>query len=66
MLGGATPPELARARAEEVLRTAQLSEERERARTARVLHDRILLEALVRDGWITDEGVRARVAEESR
>ncbi|WP_188192252.1 sensor histidine kinase [Nonomuraea sp. SYSU D8015] len=60
--------ELDRARAEEVLRTAQLSEERERARTARVLHDRILqtLEALVRDGWIADEGVRARVAEESR
>ncbi|MEV1170303.1 ATP-binding protein [Nonomuraea sp. NPDC049784] len=56
------------ARAEEVLRTAQLSEERERARTARVLHDRILqtLEALVRDGWIADGGVRAQVAEESQ
>ncbi|MFF4622384.1 sensor histidine kinase [Nonomuraea jabiensis] len=60
--------DLDEARAEEVLRTAQLSEERERARTARVLHDRILqtLEALVRDGWIGDESVRARVAEESR
>ncbi|GAA3642269.1 ATP-binding protein [Nonomuraea antimicrobica] len=60
--------DLDRARAEEVLRTAQLSEERERARTARLLHDRILqtLEALVRDGWIADDGVRARVAEESR
>lgn len=60
--------DLDRARAEEVLRTAQLSEERERARTARVLHDRILqtLEALVRDGWIADAPARARVAEESR
>ncbi|MFC4123176.1 sensor histidine kinase [Nonomuraea zeae] len=55
-------------RAEEVRRSARRSEERERARTARVLHDRILqtLEALVRDGWIADDGVRARVAGESR
>ncbi|MFI7452139.1 sensor histidine kinase [Nonomuraea sp. NPDC049714] len=56
------------ARAEELQRSAQLSRERERGRTARNLHDRILqtMEALARDGWIADDGVRARVAEESR
>ncbi|NUR93078.1 MAG: hypothetical protein HOY71_54160, partial [Nonomuraea sp.] len=63
-----TARDLDRARAEELRRSAQLSQERERGRTARVLHDRILqtMEALTRDGWITDPDVRARVAEESQ
>lgn len=63
-----TAGDLDRARAEELRRSAQLSQERERGRTARVLHDRILqtMEALTRDGWITDASVRARVAEESQ
>ena len=63
-----TAQDLDQARAEELRRSAQLSQERERGRTARVLHDRILqtMEALTRDGWITDAGVRARVAAESQ
>ncbi|MFF0869690.1 sensor histidine kinase [Nonomuraea sp. NPDC003560] len=63
-----TAGDLDRARAEELRRSAQLSQERERGRTARVLHDRILqtMEALTRDGWIADDSVRARVAEESQ
>ena len=63
-----TARDLDQARAEELRRSAQLSQERERGRTARVLHDRILqtMEALTRDGWITDAGVRARVAAESQ
>ncbi|MET7330730.1 ATP-binding protein [Nonomuraea sp. NPDC005650] len=56
------------ARAAELERSAQLSRERERGRTARLLHDRVLqtLEALVRDSWIPDQEVRARVAAESQ
>ncbi|MEV0350336.1 ATP-binding protein [Nonomuraea sp. NPDC050680] len=63
-----TAQDLDQARAEELRRSAQLSQERERGRTARVLHDRILqtMEALTRDGWIADTGVRARVAAESQ
>ncbi|MFB9206992.1 sensor histidine kinase [Nonomuraea spiralis] len=63
-----TARDLDQARAGELRRSAQLSQERERGRTARVLHDRILqtMEALTRDGWIADPSVRARVAEESQ
>ncbi|MEV4392895.1 ATP-binding protein [Nonomuraea sp. NPDC049607] len=63
-----TARDLDEARAGELRRSAQLSQERERGRTARVLHDRILqtMEALTRDGWIADASVRARVAEESQ
>ncbi|MFI6316517.1 sensor histidine kinase [Nonomuraea sp. NPDC050556] len=47
---------------------ARLAAERERTRNGRILHDRVLqtMEALVRDGWLADEQVRAHVAAEAR
>ncbi|GAA4973145.1 signal transduction histidine kinase [Nonomuraea thailandensis] len=47
---------------------ARLAAEQERTRNGRVLHDRVLqtMEALVRDGWLADEKVRAHVAAEAR
>ncbi|MDP9869209.1 MULTISPECIES: sensor histidine kinase [Streptosporangium] len=47
---------------------ARLAAEQERTRNGRILHDRVLqtMEALVRDGWLADEKVRAHVAAEAR
>ncbi|MFF3669933.1 sensor histidine kinase [Microtetraspora malaysiensis] len=47
---------------------ARLAAEQERTRNGRILHDRVLqtMEALVRDGWLTEEKVRTHVAAEAR
>ncbi|MEV0407910.1 ATP-binding protein [Actinoallomurus sp. NPDC050550] len=49
------------------IREAELARDRERARHARILHDRILqtMEALARGPWIADREFRMRVAEET-
>lgn len=54
-------------RAEAVARADELAEERERARHARMLHDRVLqtLEVLARSDWIADGDMRAHIATEA-
>ncbi|MCO6010513.1 hypothetical protein NE236_36695 [Actinoallomurus purpureus] len=49
------------------IREAELARDRERARHARILHDRVLqtMEALARGPWIADREFRMRVAEET-
>lgn len=48
-------------------RVAMLARDQERLRHARMLHDRVLqtMETLARGQWITDAGLRTRVAEEA-
>lgn len=56
-----------RSRAEAVRHAAALAEERERARHARVLHDRVLqtLETLATGPWVADAGFRSHIAAEA-
>ena len=54
-------------RAEAVRHAAALAEEKERARHARVLHDRVLqtLETLATGTWVADAGFRSHIAAEA-
>jgi signal transduction histidine kinase len=54
-------------RAEALARTEALAKERERARHARILHDRVLqtLETLARGDWVSDPQFRSHIAAEA-
>lgn len=54
-------------RADAVLQAGRLAREREQARHARVLHDRVLqtLETLATGGWVADPDFRAHIATEA-
>jgi signal transduction histidine kinase len=56
-----------RNRAQAVARADELAQERERARHARLLHDRVLqsLETLARGDWLPDANLRAHLAAEA-
>lgn len=56
-----------RNRAAAVGKAAELASERERARHARILHDRVLqtLETLARGRWLADPEIRAHIASEA-
>jgi signal transduction histidine kinase len=59
--------DLDRSHAEAVARAVDLDRQREHARQARMLHDRVLqtLETLARGEWIPDTGLRQHVAREA-
>ncbi|GAA0387354.1 hypothetical protein GCM10009530_43020 [Microbispora corallina] len=59
--------DLDRSRVVAVERADALARERERARHARILHDRVLqtLETLARGEWVSDEAFRAHIAGEA-